>query len=217
MYQSECTPKQVRGVIISMYQLFITLGILLASCINLGTKYISNSASWRITIGIGMIWPLILGIGIQFLDESPRWNMHRRQSEAAAATINKMYGDPVEIQQELDEIRVSVLEERQQDKATFMGIFREPTILRRFLVGMVLQMMQQLTGINYFFYFGTELFEKLHVGDSFITAVILGVVNFVATFAGLCVAKRFGHREALFIGGIWIGFWLLVSSMPLLL
>jgi SP family sugar:H+ symporter-like MFS transporter len=69
MYQSETTPKEVRGVIIGMYQLFITLGILLASLINLGTKnFTYSSASWRITIGIGLLWPLILGIGIQFLD-----------------------------------------------------------------------------------------------------------------------------------------------------
>jgi SP family sugar:H+ symporter-like MFS transporter len=81
MYQSECTPKKVRGVVISMYQLFITLGILLASCINLGTTNIHSSASWRITIAIGMVWPLVLGIGIQFLDESPHWDIRRNRVE----------------------------------------------------------------------------------------------------------------------------------------
>ena len=169
MYQSECTPKQVRGVIISMYQLFITLGILLASCVNLGTKNIDGSASWRITIGIGMLWPLILGIGIQCLDESPRWAIRSGRADLAEGMLRKMYSSEAEVRRELDEMEVAVLDESQQEKATVMGIFRERTILQRFLIGMVLQMMQQLTGINYFFYFGTILFGKLHVGDSFVT------------------------------------------------
>jgi SP family sugar:H+ symporter-like MFS transporter len=211
MYQSECTPKQVRGVIISMYQLFITLGILVASCINLGTKRLTSSCSWRITIGTGIIWPLILAVGVQFLDESPRWDMHKDRTENAHTTLSKLYNSEAQVRIELDEIRASVRAERFQEKITFKGFWTEPTIVRRFAVGVVLQMMQQLTGINYFFYFGTKLFANLHVGDSYVTAVILGAVNFVSTFVGLWVARRFGHRSALFFGGLWIGTWLMVS------
>jgi SP family sugar:H+ symporter-like MFS transporter len=122
-----------------------------------------------------------------------------------------MYSTDLLAQQELAEIQKSVQNEKEQEKPSLSGLWNEPTILRRILVGMVLQMMQQLTGINYFFYYGTELFSHLHVGNGYITAVILGAVNFGATTIGLWIAKRFGHRIALFLGGIWIGTWLLVS------
>jgi SP family sugar:H+ symporter-like MFS transporter len=194
-----------------MYQLFITLGILLASCVNLSTNHIASSASWRITIGIGLVWPLILGIGIQFLDESPRWLVRNGREDSARLALSKTYNSEADVQRELDDMQAAVSREDLQQKPGFRELFTEPTILRRFVVGMVLQMMQQLTGINYFFYFGTELFATLGVGNGYITAVILGAVNFAATFIGLWVAKRFGHREALVLGGIWIGAFLLVS------
>lgn len=213
MYQSECTPKQVRGVVISMYQVFITLGILLASFVNLVTNHLAGSASWRITIGIGLVWPLILGIGIQFLEESPHWAVRNGRADNARAALSKLYSSEADAQRELHDIQAAVSREGQQRKPGWRELFTERTILRRFVVGMVLQMMQQLTGINYFFYFGTTLFSTLGVGNGYITAVILGAVNFGATFVGLWVAKRFGHREALVLGGVWIGAFLLVSLM----
>ncbi|KIW05346.1 hypothetical protein, variant 1 [Verruconis gallopava] len=212
MYQGECSPKDARGVIISMYQLFITLGILLASLVNLGTKHIGGSASWRITIAVGTIWPLILAIGVQFLGESPRWDIRRNRVDRAERMVAKLYQTNEDIRRELDEIYASVQQERSQPKVSVSGIWRERTILRRIFVGVVLQMMQQLTGINYLFYFGTKLFSNMHVGDSYLTAVILGGANFFATLAGLWVTKRFGHRASLILGGVWIGVWLMVRD-----
>ncbi|KIW05347.1 hypothetical protein, variant 2 [Verruconis gallopava] len=212
MYQGECSPKDARGVIISMYQLFITLGILLASLVNLGTKHIGGSASWRITIAVGTIWPLILAIGVQFLGESPRWDIRRNRVDRAERMVAKLYQTNEDIRRELDEIYASVQQERSQPKVSVSGIWRERTILRRIFVGVVLQMMQQLTGINYLFYFGTKLFSNMHVGDSYLTAVILGGANFFATLAGLWVTKRFGHRASLILGGVWIGVWLMMYA-----
>ena len=219
MYEGEIAPKEARGTIIAMYQLFITLGILLASIVNLGTKHIPNSGSWRITIGIGMLWPIVLAVGIQFLDESPRWVLRQGYSERASRTLAKMHNThPLHfyIQAEIHDIEQSVRTELALEKPSMISLFKEPTILRRFFIGMVVQALQQLTGINYFFYYGTILFSDLDVGDSFVTAVILGAVNLFATFGGLWIAARFSHRMALIFGALWIGVWLLVSSKCLL-
>ena len=132
-----------------MYQLFITFGILLASVINLGTHSIDGSSSWRITMGVGLVWPVILAIGVQLLDESPRWDVRRNSTDSAATTLAKLYSTSSQsqyVQQELQEIQESIRAENLAGEPGFFQLFKEPTILSRFIVGMVVQAMQQLTG-----------------------------------------------------------------------
>ena len=62
MYQSETAPKQIRGTLVVCYQLMITVGILVAAGINIGTNTLANSGSWRITIALGIFFAAFLGI-----------------------------------------------------------------------------------------------------------------------------------------------------------
>jgi SP family sugar:H+ symporter-like MFS transporter len=72
---AETAPVHIRGALISTYQLFITLGIFLAACFNYATyeHQRTSTASWRIPIGIGFAWALILGLGILLFPESTRY------------------------------------------------------------------------------------------------------------------------------------------------
>jgi SP family sugar:H+ symporter-like MFS transporter len=97
---------------VSCYQLFITLGILVADAINLGTKTINGPASWRITMGIGFVWSVIMATGIWLLPESPRWVYRRGNIEKARETIAGVYGTSQNhsaVNRELREIKAKVL------------------------------------------------------------------------------------------------------------
>ena len=72
-YQAETAPPPIRGTLTATYQLFITFGILVAYCISIGTRDMSGAGSWRTVVGIGFIWPMILGLGILTMPESPRY------------------------------------------------------------------------------------------------------------------------------------------------
>ncbi|MDI6051362.1 MFS transporter, partial [Flavobacterium sp. XS2P24] len=76
----------------------------------------------------------------------------------------------------------------------------KPRILYRVVLGIMLQTLQQLTGDNYFFYYGTTIFKAVGLEDSFETSIVLGIVNFASTFVGLWVVERFGRRNSL-LGG----------------
>ncbi|KAL5522838.1 hypothetical protein ACEPAG_8856 [Sanghuangporus baumii] len=78
----------------------------------------------------------------------------------------------------------------------------------RTVLGMVLQGLQQLTGANYFFYYGASIFQSVGISDSFVTQIILGAVNFVTTFPALWILERFGRRLPLIWGGLWQSVWL---------
>ncbi|KAM5541537.1 hypothetical protein V8D89_004727 [Ganoderma adspersum] len=219
MYQAETAPPQIRGTLTATYQLFITFGILVAYCISIGARHIPGSGSWRTVVGIGFIWPVILGVGILFMPESPRWlTAHgrfdeARRSVALARGIPDSEADKHQfIHREIAEMR-SAIERESKEKAGWMECFNpRRKQLYRTLLCMTLQMFQQLTGANYFFYYGATIFQSVGISDSFVTQIILGAVNFGCTFGGMYVMEKFGRRIPLIIGGVWQSAWLFVFA-----
>ncbi|KAF4120939.1 MFS transporter, SP family, sugar:H+ symporter [Geosmithia morbida] len=212
MYQAETAPYWIRGALVCAYQLFITLGIFLAACFNYGTvthqRY--NSSSWRIVIGLGWLWTAILGVGILFLPETPRYDYRHGQKERAEKTLTSIYGassNHWSIRTQLDEIESKLRAEDQLISSgamsEFIGMFRAPRMAYRIALGAALQMFQQLTGANYFFYYGTTIFQSVQI-DSYITQIILNTINFAATFVGLYMVEYFGRRNSLIWGALWM-------------
>ncbi|KAM0794499.1 general substrate transporter [Usnea florida] len=205
MYTSETGPRQIRGSLVSTYQLFITAGIFTADAINFGTEKRPNSGSWRIPMGVGFIWPLILGVGILFFPESPRYAFRKGRVEEARTTMAKFYGvseNHREVQREIREIKEKHDLEVSLGKRPWIELITGPRMAYRTTLGIVLQALQQLTGANFFFYFGTKIFMSTGISNSFVTAMILGGVNFGMTFFGLYIVERFGRRRSLIVGGI---------------
>jgi len=219
MYQAETAPPQIRGSLTATYQLFITFGILVAYCISIGARNIPGPGSWRTVVGIGLVWPVILGLGILTMPESPRWLAKKGRYDKAKISLARARGIPVHdaddnqyIHREVMDMQNSI-EYEKREKATFAACFyRENKQLYRTLLGMTLQMFQQLTGANYFFYYGATIFTSVGIQDSFITQIILGAVNFGCTFGGIYVMERFGRRWPLIIGGVWQSIWLFVFA-----
>jgi SP family sugar:H+ symporter-like MFS transporter len=139
----------------------------------------------------------------------------------------KLYGVPQThrvIVQELAEIK-DQLEAESAAKRGFQGfieMFQGPRMRYRIILGVTLQALQQLTGANYFFYYGTcrrkpypgrvysqrrlgtVIFRGAGISNSFVTQMILGGVNFGTTFGGLYIVEHFGRRKSLITGGIWM-------------
>ncbi|BCS23178.1 sugar porter family MFS transporter [Aspergillus puulaauensis] len=204
MYQGESAPKNVRGALISSYQLFVTLGIFLAYCINLGTEGLEGTAQWRITLGLTFLFALILGGGMAMFPESPRFDYRHGKIDTARTTMARLYGVPENHQviiRELAEIQAQ-LDAETHEEQVWHEFFTDPRMFYRIVLGIVLQALQQLTGANYFFYFGTTIFQGAGISNSFITQVILGAVNFGTTFGGLYVVENFGRRKSLITGAL---------------
>jgi SP family sugar:H+ symporter-like MFS transporter len=189
MYQSETAPKQIRGALVSCYQLFITLGIFVAYCINYATEAQPSRRAWRLPLGIGFLWPAIMATGIMFLRESPRWDYRHGKIAEAKKTLALSYGVPEnhkEVARELREIREKLeFEQAGGGKHKFYEVFTGPRMMYRVLLGIALQSLQQLTGANFFFYYGTTIFTATGLENSYVTSMILGGVNFGMTFFGV--------------------------------
>ncbi|CAG7995192.1 unnamed protein product [Penicillium olsonii] len=207
MYQAESGPRHIRGSLISTYQLFITLGIFVANCINFGTEARPDTGSWRIPMGVTYLWAIVLGVGMAFFPESPRYDYRHGKVDKARNTLSKIYGIPLNhraLHIEFDEIKDKYEEEQRNGQVTWLQMFRAPTMSYRVAVGVALQALQQLTGANYFFYYGTTIFKGAGIPNSYVTQMILGGVNFGTTFLGLYLIEHFGRRRSLIIGALWM-------------
>ncbi|KAK5062839.1 hypothetical protein LTR84_004914 [Exophiala bonariae] len=211
MYMAETAPRHIRGALISTYQLFITFGIFLASCINFGTfeHQRGNSGSWRIPLGVGFLWPLILGGLVLLFPETPRFDFRKGKTERAKETMLKVYGAPpnhYSVYLELEEIDAKLRAEAVQEGFVreWIHMFSAPKMGQRIALGMLLQMFQQLTGANYFFYYGTTIFQATGINNSYVTQMILNGINFGTTFYGLYIVEHYGRRKSLMVGGLWM-------------
>ncbi|KAH6605562.1 hypothetical protein Trco_004715 [Trichoderma cornu-damae] len=204
LYQSETAPKWIRGAIVGAYQLAITIGLLLAAVVNNATSNLNDSGSYRIPIAIQFAWSLILFLGMIFLPETPRYLVRSGKMDKAAAALSRMRRlsqQHPSIASELGEIKANLDHENGVSKATYWDCFKPP-ILKRQFTGMALQALQQLTGINFIFYYGTRYFQNSGVTSGFTIAMITSAINVASTIPGLFAIDRWGRRPLLLLGSV---------------
>ncbi|KAH0551050.1 hypothetical protein GP486_007598 [Trichoglossum hirsutum] len=204
LYQSESSPKWIRGTIVGCYQLAITLGLLIAAIVNNATKDRKDTGSYRIPVAVQFAWALILITGMLILPETPRYLIKRGKMEEAARSLSRLRRLPVDdpsLLDELAEIKANHDFEMNIGKASYVDCFRG-TLGKRQLTGCALQALQQLTGVNFIFYYGTQFFQNSGIHNAFVITMITNVVNVCSTFPGLYMVETWGRRRLLLFGAI---------------
>ncbi|OQO03517.1 hypothetical protein B0A48_10181 [Cryoendolithus antarcticus] len=202
LYQSETSPKWIRGTVVGAYQLAITIGLLLAAIVNNATALRNDSGSYRIPIAVQFLWSLIICGGLLLLPETPRFLIKQDKHEQAAKALSVLRRLDVThpaLVEELSEIEANHRYEMSLEKASYLDCFRG-NIGKRLLTGCLLQGLQQLTGVNFIFYYGTQYFQNAGFEDPFIISVITNCVNVFSTFPGLYLVEKLGRRNLLLLG-----------------
>lgn len=216
LYMSEIAPRKIRGAVVSGYQFCVTIGLLVSSCVDYGTEDRQDSGSYRIPIGLQLLWSTILALGLFALPESPRYFIRKGKTEEAKAALAKVRSQPPEseyIQKELAEIIANHEHELQVTPQgsylnswanCFRGSFAKPSSnLRRTILGISLQMMQQWTGINFIFYFGTTFLQDLGtISDPFMISMVTTLVNVLSTPLSFWAIEKLGRRTLLIWGAV---------------
>ncbi|KAI9701656.1 MAG: High-affinity glucose transporter rgt2 [Bogoriella megaspora] len=204
LYQSETSPKWIRGTVVGAYQLAITIGLLLAAIVDNSTGDRPDSGSYRIPVAVQFAWALILIGGLLILPETPRMYIKRGQPEKAAkslSTLRRLDVDHPALIEELAEITANHEYELSLGKSTYIECFKG-TLGKRLATGCLLQALQQLTGVNFIFYYGTQFFKRAGFSDPFIATIITSCVNVGSTFPGLYLVEAWGRRPLLLFGAI---------------
>jgi sugar porter (SP) family MFS transporter len=210
LYQSEMAPKWIRGTLVCAYQLAITFGLLIAAVVNNFTATINNAASFRIPIATQLVWAGILFLGLLILPETPRYLIKRERHEAAAASLSRIrrldITHPALIE-ELAEIEANHSYELSLGPSTYRDVFLgSPHLGRRVLTGCGLQILQQLTGCNFIFYYGTTFFSRNGLGTPFMMQLVTNSVNVLSTLPGMVLVETWGRRRLLLVGATGMAF-----------
>jgi len=181
--------------------------IFLSYIIDLGTHAIPSSASWRIPVGLQMLWGLILISGMFFLPESPRYLLGSNREEdarKAIADVNGVHIDDPLVQETIEELAVGLREENKGGKATWAECFSTRNVLwKRTMNGMMLQFIQQLNGQNFYYYYGDTFFSAAGTTLSpYVIQVILGGVSVIGTLPALYLIETWGRRRSLLTGAL---------------
>ncbi|KAI8947209.1 general substrate transporter [Xylaria longipes] len=206
LYQSEMAPKWIRGTLVCAYQFSITVGLLAASIVNQLTYRLKGAAAYQIPFSLQLTWAVVLSLGLLILPETPRYLIKRGDKHAAGLALSRLRRLDIThpaLQEELAEIEANHEYELALGSASYRDVFTgSPHLGRRILTGCGLQMLQQLTGINFIMYYGTTFFEGAGVISPFTISLVLNIINVVSTVPGLFVVESWGRRKLLIVGSI---------------
>jgi len=205
LYQGETSPRKYRGLVVGLYQWAITIGILVAAIVNNSMQKIVGPAGWKTVIALQFAWAAILVGGLFFLPETPRYLALKGRDDQAKNSLRRitnLHGDDLEAEFAL--LKAGLAAEAEAGTASYGELFAGgPSRMRlRTLTAIAIQGWQQLTGINFIFYFGTAFFKASGIKDPFIVSVVTNVVNVVCTVPGLLIVDKVGRRPMLIWGAV---------------
>jgi MFS transporter, SP family, galactose:H+ symporter len=193
LYISEMAPPNLRGALVTLNQLAITSGILLAYVVDAA---FAPTNGWRLMFAFGAIPAIVLGLGISFLPESPRWLLlHRRKQEAVKVLTRIRRGQDVTT--EVNDI----LEHADPGHGRLADVF-SPIVLPVLFCGVALAVIQQITGINTVIYYAPTIFQAagFHSNETAIIATAgVGLVNVLMTVVSIPLIDKLGRRPLLLI------------------
>jgi len=212
MYIAEISPPDIRGRMVSFNQLNIVIGISVAFFSNylilrLGQSDLAwaqalrlEDWTWRWMLGVEALPAVFYFLALHSVPESPRWLvMHNKDVEALS--VMARVTDQAQAEAELREIRVSLDAEAGKEQGTLKELF-QPAMKLVLTIGIVMAILQQITGINSVFFYAPMIFEQSGIGTdaSFMQAVLVGLVNLVFTVFAIMLIDRLGRRPLMIFG-----------------
>lgn len=163
-----------------------------------------DTGSYRIPVAVQFAWAIVLIVGMLILPETPRYLIKRGRMDKSAKALGRIRRLPPQhpaVQDELAEIQANHEFEMSIGKSSYLDCFRGG-MRKRQLTGMGIQALQQLTGINFIFYYGTQYFKNSGISNPFVITMITSSINVVSTLPGLYAIDKWGRRPLLFWGAI---------------
>ncbi len=200
MFIAEMAPPAIRGALVSFDQLAITIGILVAFLVDLA--FAAAGMGWRPMFAVAVIPSAILGLGMLFLSDTPRWLASKERWDEARRSLERVVG-PAETERELQDIRVSLQEEKAAPWIDRVRELLRPGLRWALIVGVGLAVLQQFVGINTVIYYAPTIFEIAGfktASTAILATAVVGVVNVLSTVVAIFLVDRLGRRALLLIG-----------------
>lgn len=210
IYISEVSPARIRGTLVSLYQLAVTAGFLLAYLANWAIdagidpsaaadaglwSRMFNAEAWRGMLGSETLPALLFLFIIFFIPESPKWLIIKGKPSEATAVLSRILGSEDEIGAEVEATRSSSGE----DKGSWSDLLK-PGILVAVLAGCAIAILGQFMGVNAVLYYGPKIFSEAGFDNPMFSTVLVGLVNFATTVLAVFIIDRVGRKQLIYWG-----------------
>ena len=212
MYISEISPAKVRGKMVALYQLSITIGLLLAYVVNYiiltnapqlhtHSQFLENIFStqmWRGMLGSESVVTVLFLITVLFIPESPRWLIVKGRGSEAMDVFRIICADDEAARKEFSLARASVDGEVKSEWKAIL----EPGIRKAVLLGCAIAILGQFGGVNAVLYYGPDIFADAGLAsrDSSLSTVLVGLVNMLTTVIAVFIIDRVGRKKLIYYG-----------------
>ncbi|KAL5539612.1 hypothetical protein UlMin_043759 [Ulmus minor] len=200
IYVSEMAPYKYRGALNMLFQLTITIGILVANILNYFFAQIEGGWGWRLSLGGAAVPAIIIIVGSLTLPDTPNSLIERNKHEEAKEQLLKIRGVP-NVDEEFNDL-VAASEASRLVKHPWRTLLKRK-YRAQLIFAIAIPAFQQLTGMNVITFYAPVLFKTIGFGTnaSLISSVITGVVNMLATFVSIFTVDRVGRRTLFLEGG----------------
>lgn len=195
LYIAEVAPVNIRGALVSLNQLAITVGIVISYLIDF---VFAPSGGWRWMLGLAVVPSLILGIGMYFMPPSPRWLLSKGFNERARGVLERIRSTK-NVDGEFEEIKENLSLERESKWSDLL----DPAVRSALIIGIGLAAFQQLTGINTVIYYAPIILQYAGFESNTITILAtagIGVINVLLTVVAILLIDKVGRRPLLLVG-----------------
>ena len=211
IYISEVAPAKMRGTLVSLYQLAVTVGFLLAYVANWAIdanidptitgnvtlmEKIMHTEAWRGMLGSETLPALLFFFIIFFIPESPKWLIVKGNTEYAGQVLGRIYSTPAEIDNEIEVTKASL----QGDNKGKWSDLLKPGILVAVIAGSAIAILGQFMGVNAVLYYGPKIFTTAGFDNPMFSTVLVGVVNCVTTILAVFIIDRVGRKKLIYWG-----------------
>ena len=211
IYISEVSPAKIRGTMVSLYQLAVTMGLLLAYLINFAIlsgsdsdfsnsffERIFSTEMWRGMLGSETVVALAFFLIIFLIPESPRWLMVKGRNDKALGIFRKLKNSEEYALGEFSLTKESIAKEVKSEWSEL----RHPGIIKAVIIGAAIAILGQFMGVNAVLYYGPDIFSSagLAAKDSSFSTVLVGLVNMLTTVLAVFIIDKVGRKKLIYYG-----------------
>jgi len=220
MYIAEISTAENRGILVSIQQLNIVLGFFAAFLSNyFFNKYnspehlfLNDENVWRWMLGVELFPALLYFLALFYVPRSPRWLYLKNKYIEAKQVLNQIHGK-YRAEKEISSIEKSIDKDKELQKVKWTDILK-PSLRFIMVVGLVVGILQQITGINAIYFYATSIFKQTGIGTdaAFSSGILLSSVTVIFTFIAMYLIDRAGRRPLLLVGTAGIALSLLLCA-----
>lgn len=202
MYLAEISPVHLRGAVGTVYQLVITISILIAQVLGLG-NILGTEDGWPLLLGITLI-PALFQLGtLPFCPETPKYLLVTQgEDELAQESLRWFRGDAISVQEEVDEMRAEYEASKTVPKVTMKELINNAALRIPLIIALTIMVAQQLSGINAVMFYSTKIFKMAGLTEESAGYATMGMgsINVLMTIVSLILVEKAGRKTLLLVG-----------------